>query len=125
MKSNIHPQKHKVLAQCVCTNEFYFYSALDTKIIHVEVCNKCHPFYTGKQQVVATTGRVDNFNSKFTNFQDKKRKAAVAVESKATAKVKKTTKAKDTVKDKAKDNKAKDTISKGEQSGTKSGSGTK
>jgi large subunit ribosomal protein L31 len=113
MKPNIHPQKHKVLAQCVCTNEFYFYSALDTKVIHVEVCNKCHPFYTGKQQVVSTTGRVDNFNSKFTNFQDKKRKAAVAVESKTT-KVKKISKAKDIVKDKAKDNKDKDTTFKGE-----------
>lgn len=124
MKPNIHPQKHKVLAQCVCTNEFYFYSALDTKVIHVEVCNKCHPFYTGKQQVVATTGRVDNFNSKFTNFQDKKRKAAAVVESKTT-KIKKVSKAKDIVKSKAKDNKDKDTAFKGEQPVTKSGSSTK
>lgn len=81
MKPNIHPQQNKVLAQCVCTNEFYFDSVLDTKIIHIEVCDKCHPFYTGKQQVIATTGRVDNFNNKFTNFQDKKRKSLIQPES--------------------------------------------
>ncbi len=74
MKPNIHPPQHKVLAKCICTNEFYFNSALDAKIMHIEVCDKCHPFYTGKQQIISTTGRVDNFNSKFTKFQDNKRK---------------------------------------------------
>lgn len=85
MKSNIHPPMHKVLVQCVCSNEFSFNSALDSKVIHLEVCNKCHPFYTGKQQVIATTGRVDNFNSKFTNFQDKKKKTATIATIKSTS----------------------------------------
>lgn len=92
MKPNIHPQQNKVLAQCVCSNEFYFYSALDAKVIHVEVCNKCHPFYTGKQQIITTTGRVDNFNSKFTNFQDKKRNSSIKSEPTKTTKVKKISK---------------------------------
>ena len=52
-------------------NEFYFYSSLEAKVTHVEVCNKCHRFFTGKQQVVTTAGRVDSFNSKFNNFRNK------------------------------------------------------
>jgi large subunit ribosomal protein L31 len=76
MKPNLHPPRYQVLAQCVCANQFYFYSALDTKTINVEVCNKCHPFYTKKQQVVSASGRAEHFNSKFSSFQDKKRQSA-------------------------------------------------
>ena len=84
MKPDIHPMQHKVLAQCVCNNEFYFYTSLDAKVIHVEVCNKCHPFFTGKQQVVTTAGRVDSFNSKFNNFRDKSIKSIQAKKAETT-----------------------------------------
>lgn len=77
MKANIHPQQHKVLAKCICTNEFYFDSALAVEVMHIEVCGKCHPFYTGKQQVITTTGRAESFNSKFTKFQDNQRNIPV------------------------------------------------
>lgn len=89
MKPNIHPVQHQVLAQCVCNNEFYFYSSLESKVMHVEVCNKCHPFFTGKQQVVTTAGRVDSFNNKFNNFRDKNIKAIQAKAETSVAKSKK------------------------------------
>ncbi len=69
MKPNVHPNYNQVLAKCVCGHEFYFYSTLDSKYINVEVCNECHPFYTGTQKTAAVTGRVDSFNRKFQNRQ--------------------------------------------------------
>ena len=81
MKPNIHPAQNQVLAKCICGNEFNFNSALDSQVVHIEVCNQCHPFFTGKQQVVKVAGRVENFASKFSNFKEKQRKimdAAVA-----------------------------------------------
>ena len=71
MKPNIHPSQKQVLAKCVCNNEFYFYSSIEAEVINVEVCHKCHPCATGKQQVVAVAGRVESFNNRFNNFRDK------------------------------------------------------
>lgn len=65
MKANIHPKQQQVLAKCVCGNEFYFESALDSAVVNLEVCNKCHPFYTKTQKTAAITGRVDSFLRKF------------------------------------------------------------
>jgi large subunit ribosomal protein L31 len=100
MKPNIHPVQNQVLAKCICGNEFYFDSALDSEVIHLEVCNKCHPFFTGKQQVVKVAGRVENFASKFANFKDKQRKImdAAAASQKAKPAAKKTSKSKATAK---------------------------
>lgn len=92
MKPNIHPTRYQVLAQCVCANQFYFYSALDNKVVHIEVCNKCHPFYTKKQQVISATGRVEHFQSKFSTFQDKKRQAAAGAVASSSNKAAKPTK---------------------------------
>jgi large subunit ribosomal protein L31 len=64
MKAKIHPQYVKTTARCACGNEFEVGSTKAN--IRVEICSKCHPFYTGKKgQVVDTTGRVDKFRKKY------------------------------------------------------------
>lgn len=63
MKANIHP-KYFLQAQVVCTcgNRFTVGSTLET--IHIELCNKCHPFYTGAQKFVDTVGKIERFKQK-------------------------------------------------------------
>ncbi|SON50821.1 50S ribosomal subunit protein L31 (modular protein) [Vibrio tapetis subsp. tapetis] len=65
MKTGIHPEYKAVSATCSCGNTFEFNSTLAKESIHLDVCDKCHPFYTGKQRVVDTGGRVDRFNKRF------------------------------------------------------------
>ena len=75
MKKDIHPKySDDCQVTCVCGDTMTTGSV--EKEIKVELCSSCHPFYTGKQQIISTTGRVDNFNSKFTKFQDSKRKSS-------------------------------------------------
>lgn len=68
MKKNIHPQYEDVKVTCSCSNTFVVGSTLGKKDLHVEVCNKCHPFYTGEQKIMDTQGRVDSFATRFGNF---------------------------------------------------------
>ena len=63
MKKNIHPNYVEATVTCACGNTFKTKSTTDT--IHVEVCSKCHPFYTGKQRGASRAGRVDKFNKKY------------------------------------------------------------
>ena len=63
MKANLHPIYRKVTAVCACGNQFETRSTLDD--IHVEVCAHCHPYFTGKQRLVDTAGRVDRFRRKY------------------------------------------------------------
>ncbi|EGF06850.1 50S ribosomal protein L31 [Neisseria bacilliformis ATCC BAA-1200] len=65
MKQNIHPNYHEVKVTCSCGNQFVTQSAMEKDNFTIEVCSQCHPFYTGTQKIVDTTGRVDKFNSKF------------------------------------------------------------
>ncbi|WP_339056498.1 50S ribosomal protein L31 [Candidatus Regiella endosymbiont of Tuberolachnus salignus] len=65
MKDNTHPQYHSITASCSCGNVMNICSTLNHNI-NLDVCGKCHPFYTGKQREVATGGRVDRFNKRFT-----------------------------------------------------------
>ena len=60
MKANLHPIYRKV---CACGNQFETRSTASS--IHVEVCSQCHPFFTGKQRLVDTAGRVDRFRRKY------------------------------------------------------------
>ncbi|CAL4324766.1 50S ribosomal protein L31 [Buchnera aphidicola] len=69
MKKNIHPKYFCNSAVCACGNSITFFNTLG-KDIHLEVCSKCHPFYTGKQRIVDTGGRVELFNKRF-NFSYK------------------------------------------------------
>ena len=63
MKKDIHPPYKKVMASCACGNEFETGSTVDN--IRVELCSNCHPFYTGKQKLVDSAGRVERFQRKY------------------------------------------------------------
>ncbi len=71
MQSDIHPKYEEVSATCSCGNVIKTRSTL-CKDIHVDVCSACHPFYTGKQKVLDTGGRIDRFNKRFGNRSLKK-----------------------------------------------------
>ena len=64
MKANIHPDYNDITVTCSCGNTFVTRSTLGEDL-HVEVCSNCHPFYTGKQKIVDTGGRVDKFRKKY------------------------------------------------------------
>lgn len=64
MKADIHPDYKTLTVTCSCGNTFETRSTLG-KELHVEVCSACHPFYTGKQKIVDTAGRVDKFRRKY------------------------------------------------------------
>ena len=63
MKEKIHPNYVKVMAICGCGNTFMTGSTATE--LRVDVCSKCHPFYTGTQKAVAARGRIDKFNRKY------------------------------------------------------------
>lgn len=63
MKKNIHPKSYEVEVTCACGEKFK--SKSTRKEVNVEVCSKCHPFYTGKQSRTSRAGRVDRFNRKY------------------------------------------------------------
>ena len=64
MKKDIHPAYEEVKVICSCGHSFNTRSALGKPTLQVEVCSKCHPFYTGKQKVVSS-GRIDKFAQKY------------------------------------------------------------
>ena len=64
MKTEIHPTYETIEVICVCGNKFETRSTMG-KAIHVEICSVCHPFFTGKQRLVDTAGRVDRFRRKY------------------------------------------------------------
>ena len=63
MKEGIHPEFYQATVTCNCGNTFVTGST--KKDIHVEVCSKCHPFYTGQQKAARAAGRIDKFNKKY------------------------------------------------------------
>ena len=63
MKEKIHPNYGKAIVRCVCGETFETGST--KKEMRVDICSKCHPFYTGKQKLVDTGGRVDRFKKRF------------------------------------------------------------
>ncbi len=64
MKAGIHPEYKEIKVTCSCGNAFTTRSTLETDM-SVEVCSSCHPFYTGKQKLVDTGGRVEKFRQKY------------------------------------------------------------
>jgi large subunit ribosomal protein L31 len=66
MKKGIHPEYNRTTVRCACGNEFETGSTV--KEIHVEICSKCHPFFTGKQKLVDSAGRVERFRRKYATF---------------------------------------------------------
>jgi large subunit ribosomal protein L31 len=63
VKPGIHPELHVVEARCACGNTFTTRST--KKELHLEICNECHPFFTGKQKLIDTEGRVERFTKRF------------------------------------------------------------
>jgi len=64
MKPEIHPAYEDINVTCSCGHTFQTRSTLG-KELHIDVCSQCHPFYTGKQKIVDTAGRVDKFRKKY------------------------------------------------------------
>ena len=64
MKAEIHPAYGEITVTCSCGSEFKTHSTLGEDL-HLEVCSQCHPFYTGKQNILDTAGRVDKFRRKY------------------------------------------------------------
>ncbi|MCB1760219.1 MAG: 50S ribosomal protein L31 [Gammaproteobacteria bacterium] len=64
MKADTHPNYSEIKVVCSCGNEFTTGSTLGEDL-HVEVCSACHPFFTGKQKIMDTAGRVDKFRKRY------------------------------------------------------------
>lgn len=65
MKPDIHPEYIETTVTCSCGNSFTTRSTAKNGVIHAEVCSACHPFYTGKQKILDTGGRVAKFEKRF------------------------------------------------------------
>ncbi len=63
MKGSIHPEYKKSVVTCICGNTFETRSTIGN--IKVEICSACHPFFTGRQKLVDSAGRVERFNKKY------------------------------------------------------------
>ena len=64
MKPGIHPDYNEITVTCACGESFKTHSTKKGDL-HVEICSACHPFFTGKQKLVDTAGRVDRFNKRY------------------------------------------------------------
>ena len=91
MKEGIHPKYHEVVARCACGNTFKTRSTKPE--LHLEICSACHPFFTGRQKLIDTEGRVERFTKKFGAQTSESRKVAAK-----TAKATRTPKARKTAK---------------------------
>ncbi len=69
MKEGIHPEYHLIKATCSCGNEIETGSVESE--IKTEICSACHPFFTGKQKLIDTAGRIDKFNKKYAKHLQK------------------------------------------------------
>ncbi|MBI2267584.1 MAG: 50S ribosomal protein L31 [Armatimonadetes bacterium] len=93
MKEAIHPKWVESKVSCACGESFVTYSTKPT--IKVDICSKCHPFFTGRQKIVDKGGRVERFKKRYE--QKEAPVAAAAVEPKAKAKIRKPRARKDDV----------------------------
>ena len=65
MKTDIHPEYVETTVTCTCGSTFTTRSTAKNGVIHADVCSQCHPFYTGKQKILDTGGRVARFEKRF------------------------------------------------------------
>jgi large subunit ribosomal protein L31 len=77
VKEGIHPQYKDVEARCACGNTFKTRSTKPE--LHLEICSACHPFFTGRQKLIDTEGRVERFSKKFGAQTSEQRKSAAKV----------------------------------------------
>lgn len=78
MKTDIHPEYKDAVIRCACGRETSTRAAVDE--LHVEICSHCHPFFTGKQKLVDTAGRVERFLSKYGRDEEAEETAAQVAE---------------------------------------------
>lgn len=69
MKKDIHPNYHEITVACACGSSFKTRSAYKGDVLRVEICSSCHPFFTGKQKLVDSAGRVERFQKKYANIR--------------------------------------------------------
>lgn len=88
MKADIHPKTHLIKAKCACGASFDIESTIDNDIT-LDVCSQCHPFYTGKSNLIDTAGRVDKFKERLartSQLKEEAEKRAAAKKAKTKAK---------------------------------------
>jgi len=71
MKNGIHPKYNETSIRCACGNEIQVGSTKSD--IRVEICSQCHPFFTGKQKLIDTAGRIERFRKKYEKFQQQEK----------------------------------------------------
>lgn len=64
MKADIHPNYGEITVTCSCNHSFKTQSTVG-RDLHIDICSKCHPFFTGQQKMIDTAGRIDRFNQKY------------------------------------------------------------
>jgi len=69
MKNGIHPEYNKIIAKCACGNEVELGSVLPE--MKVEICSACHPFFTGKQKLIDSAGRIEKFKQRYADHYAK------------------------------------------------------
>ncbi len=84
MKEKIHPKYEKTKVACACGNEFETRSTMGAEI-KVEICANCHPFFTGKQKLMDSAGRVEKFNKRYNRSKTETTEATTTTEPKAKA----------------------------------------
>lgn len=70
MKAEIHPEYFETTIHCACGNQVQTRSTV--KDVHVEICSACHPFFTGKQKLIDSAGRIEKFTRKYKKAQEAK-----------------------------------------------------
>jgi large subunit ribosomal protein L31 len=89
VKPGIHPKYHEVEVRCACGNVFKTRSTKPD--LHLEICNACHPFFTGRQKLIDTEGRVERFTKRFgTQTAAQRKEAQKATRASKATKTKKT-----------------------------------
>ncbi len=69
MKKNIHPELKMAMVHCACGNSFQTRNTIGD--VHIDICSSCHPFFTGKQKLVDTAGRVEKYMKKYKIKEEK------------------------------------------------------
>ncbi|MDO8494714.1 MAG: 50S ribosomal protein L31 [Deltaproteobacteria bacterium] len=72
MKTEIHPKTYDITISCACGNQIHTISTIQ-KSFNIDICSNCHPFFTGKQKLVDTAGRVEKFRKKYENVKPAKK----------------------------------------------------
>ena len=69
MKTEIHPNYREITVACACGNAFKTRSTYKSDVLHLEICSRCHPFYTGKQKLIDSAGRIERFRRKYAGIE--------------------------------------------------------